>query len=302
MRRGIVLGAIVAVGSASLTVAALQQPAPALEIEALKDNLFVIRGGGGASAVFVRSDGVALVDTKVPGLGAALVDKIGEVTSKPITTIINTHTHFDHVGSNPHFPAAVEVVAHERTAALMQEMNAVTGLSLPARENIFEASGGRGLATRTFTDRMTLGAGADRIDLHHFGRGHTGGDAWVVFPALRVMHAGDMFPGKALPIMDANNGGSGVDFSATLARAHAAVTGIDTIITGHSTTMTPDDLLEYSEFVGDFVAAVRAGKQAGRSAEAIAESWTVPSQYAEYADPQPERLRAYVEVVYDELD
>ena len=57
---------------------------------------------------------------------------------------------------------------------------------------------------------MTIGSGADRIDLHYFGRGHTNGDAWVLFPALRVMHAGDIFSGKNIPLLDANNGGSGV--------------------------------------------------------------------------------------------
>ena len=302
MRRGIVLGSLLALGAVSLTVAASQQSAPMVEVESLKDNLFVLRGGGGASAAFVRSDGVVLVDTKVPGFGQALIGKIGELTTRPITTIINTHTHFDHVGSNPDFPAAVQVVAHENTAALMHEMNSVTGLSMPARENIFEASNGVGLATRTFYERMSLGGGTDRIDLYYFGRGHTGGDAWVVFPALRIMHAGDMFPGKALPIMDANNGGSGVEFAGTLSRAHAAVTEIDTIITGHSTTMTPADLEEYSRFVGDFVAAVREAKQAGRSVDDVAGSWTIPAAYAGYADPQPERLRAYIQVIYDELD
>ena len=58
---------------------------------------------------------------------------------------------------------------------------------------------------------MTLGSGPDRIDLLYFGRGHTDGDAWVVFPSLRVVHAGDIFSGKNLPLLDANNGGSGVE-------------------------------------------------------------------------------------------
>ena len=66
------------------------------------------------------------------------------------------------------------------------------------------------MAKRTFKDKMTLGSGADQIDLYYFGRGHTNGDAWVVFPALRVVHAGDIFSGKNLPLLDANNGGSGV--------------------------------------------------------------------------------------------
>ena len=52
---------------------------------------------------------------------------------------------------------------------------------------------------RTFKDKMTIGKGADQIDLYYFGRGHTNGDAWVVFPALRVMHAGDIFSRQEPP-------------------------------------------------------------------------------------------------------
>ena len=72
---------------------------------------------------------------------------------------------------------------------------------------------------RTFKDTMTLGKGNDQIELHYFGRGHTNGDAFVVFPALRVMHAGDIFSGKNIPLLDANNGGSGVEIGKTLAKA-----------------------------------------------------------------------------------
>jgi glyoxylase-like metal-dependent hydrolase (beta-lactamase superfamily II) len=84
---------------------------------------------------------------------------------------------------------------------------------------------------RTFKDKMTLGKGNDEINLYYFGRGHTNGDAWVVFKALRVMHAGDIFSGKNVPLLDANNGGSGVEIGKTLAKA-AKIKGVDQIITG----------------------------------------------------------------------
>ena len=166
-----------------------------VEVDQLRDNLYVLRGGGGNSAAFVTSDGVVLIDTKLAGWGQPLLDKIGELTSNPVTTIINTHTHFDHVSGNVDFPATVSVVTHENTEQLMGEWNPVTGFpgDFP---DVFKENNGRGLPTLTFSDRMTLGTGDDQINLHYFGRGHTGGDAWVVFPALRVMHAGDMFPGK----------------------------------------------------------------------------------------------------------
>ena len=300
MRRGVVLGALLTVGALSLGVAASQQEEIVVEVEQLEDNLFVLRGGGGNSAVFVTSNGVVLVDTKVPGWGQPLIDKIRELTPNPVTTIINTHTHFDHVSGNVDFPATVEVVAHENTRRLMREWNDISGLGF-AGDDIFGENDGRGIATRTFSDRMTLGRGADQVDLYYFGRGHTGGDAWVVFPSLRTVHAGDMFAGKGVPLLDANNGGSGIDFSQTLNNAYTALTEIDTIITGHSTQMTRDDLREFAEFTGEFAAAVREAKEAGRSVDDVAGTWKIPAKYSGYGEPTLDRLKADAQVIYDEL-
>ena len=301
MKRGIVLGVLLTVGALSLAVTANQQPDEmVVQVEQLEDNLFVLRGGGGNSAAFVTSDGVVLVDTKLAGWGQVLLDKIRELTSNPVTTIVNTHTHYDHVSGNVEFPTTVDIIAHENTERLMAEWNPVTGIDRVV-DDIFEANNGRGMPTRTFEERMTLGSGADRVDLYYFGRGHTSGDAWVVFPSLRTMHAGDMFPGKQLPLMDTNNGGSGVDYPDSLSKAHTTVTDIDTIITGHSTQMTRDDLREYAEFVGDFVTVVREAKAAGRSVEEVANHWEIPARYTGYNESPPERLQAYVQVIYDEL-
>lgn len=301
MRRGIVLGVLLIVGLLSFGITAnQQQDEMVVEVEQLADNLFVLRGGGGNSAAFVTSDGVVLVDTKVPGWGQPLIDKIAELTPNPVTTIINTHTHFDHVSGNVEFPATVDIVAHENTQRLMREWNEITGFGI-AGEDVFGANNGMGIATRTFSDRMTLGNGADQVDLYYFGRGHTGGDVWVVFPSLRVMHAGDMFPDKQVPVLDANNGGSGVDFSETLMKSYATLTDIDTIITGHSTQMTRDDLREFAGFMRDLVAAIREAKESGQSVDDIANAWDIPSRYTGYTKPNAEGLSPWVQVIYDEL-
>jgi cyclase len=285
MRRSIVLGALITVGALSLSVTAYQTPAqPAapkvVEVEKLKDNLFMLKGGGGNTAVFVMANGITVVDTKNPGWGQPILDKIKEISPKPVTTIINTHTHGDHVSGNVEFPATVDVVVQENTKANMAKMAPVTGLGQPGAPpapNIFTQNNGRGMAKRTFKDKMTLGSGADRIDLYYFGRGHTNGDAFVVFPALRVMHAGDVFSGKNLPLLDANNGGSGVDIGETLAKAADAIKDIDSIITGHSTVMTPADLREYAQFNKEFLADMRAAKSAGKSVDEVAASWKMPA-------------------------
>jgi glyoxylase-like metal-dependent hydrolase (beta-lactamase superfamily II) len=320
-----VLSTLVAVGALSLAVTAYQQPQggaqgrgaggggqgrgqqgpPVVEVEKLKDNLFVLRGGGGNTAVFVQAKGITVVDTKNPGWGAPILAKIKELSDKPVTTIINTHTHGDHVSGNVEFPATVEVIAHANTAANMKKMAPVTGFPVPASgppPNIFDTNGGRGLAKRTFTDRQTIGSGADQIDLYYFGRAHTDGDAWVLFPALRVVHAGDVFPGKNIPIMDTNNGGSGVAYPDTLMKAHTALSkSADTIITGHSTQMTFNDLREYSEFNREFLTAVQTATKSNQTAEQIAGTWKIPERFAGYAQPQAARLQANVTAVLGEL-
>jgi glyoxylase-like metal-dependent hydrolase (beta-lactamase superfamily II) len=306
VRRLFALVALVGVGTLSVAAAAYQQ-APAaprvVEVEKLKDNLFMLKGGGGNTAVFVTSSGVVVVDTKIPGWGPPLLAKLKELTGKPVTTIINTHTHYDHVGSNPDFPDNVDIVVQENTKANMEAMRAVAGIPIEQQTflGVFKDSKGKGLAKRSFKDKLTIGSGADQIDLYYFGRGHTNGDAWVVFPSLRVMHAGDIFSGKNLPLLDANNGGSGVTIGDSLAKAASTVKNIDSIITGHSTVMTMKDLAEYAQFNRDFVAAVQAGKKAGKSADQIAAEWKMPEKYAGYSAPQPARLKANVDVVLAEL-
>ena len=55
MRRSTVLGTMLAIGALSLTVSAYQQ-APAekvVTVDKVKDNLYVLKGGGGNTAVFI---------------------------------------------------------------------------------------------------------------------------------------------------------------------------------------------------------------------------------------------------------
>jgi glyoxylase-like metal-dependent hydrolase (beta-lactamase superfamily II) len=306
MRRVGVLGFLVMVGAMGMAVGAYQQPASdarIVKVNKLKDNLFVLTEGGGNTAVFIQADGVTVVDTKNPGWGKPILDAIRGLTDKPVTTIVNTHTHGDHVSGNVEFPDTVEVVTHENTKANMERMMPPPGMGKPGAppQNIFKANGGRGTPKKTFQDRLTLGSGADRVDLYYFGRGHTNGDTMVVFPAHRVMHMGDLFPGKSIPIMDSNNGGSGVHYPETLKKVHDGVPDVDGIITGHSGVMSRQDLREYSEFIGELVEAVRAGKKAGESAEQIAKKWTVPARFKGYAPPNADRLRLSVQLILDEL-
>jgi len=302
MNRTIALGTMVLAGALTVVVAAQQQPPQPsvdnLTVEKVKDNLWVIRGGGGNTAVFATAKGLTIVDTKQPGWGQPLLDKIKTISDKPITTVINTHTHYDHVSGNVVIPATVEIIAQERTAKMMPNTTTVTAPGVT--EKVFEANG-KGLAKKTFKDTMTIGSGADQINLYYFGPAHTGGDAFVEFAALRVMHVGDTFPNKGMPIMDGNNGGSGVQYASTLRKAVAGVRNVDTLINGHTPEQTtPAEMREFADFVSDFVAHVQAAKKAGKTAAQAVAEWKNPEKYKGYSAPNGQRVTTNAQLIMNE--
>ena len=303
MKRLIILVALLAAGALSIVAAGYQQPSQGLpaaalaatQIEKVKDNLYMITGAdptdrnsfsGGNTGVFITDNGVVVVDTKLAGWGQVILDKIKTVTNKPVTTIINTHTHGDHTGSNEAFGGTVEFVAQENTKANMEKMDA------------FKGDKARFLPKKTFKDKMSIGSGKNRIDLYYFGRGHTNGDAWIVYTALRVMQTGDMFAWKDAPVIDRNNGGSGLEYAQTVGKVLATVKDVDTLIVGHSPLRKPSELQEYQRFMTDFVAAVRVANKAGKSVDDATASINLNAKYPGYKN---DRYKPAVQAIYDEL-
>jgi glyoxylase-like metal-dependent hydrolase (beta-lactamase superfamily II) len=239
----------------------------------VKENLYMIPGAGGNTAVFVTAKGVVLVDTKNPNNGQGILDQVKTVTDKPITHIINTHTHGDHNGSNIFFPANVEIVAHDNAKTRMEGMPA---FKEPANKH--------GLPDRTYKDRMTLLNGNDAIDLYYFGAAHTDGDTFVVFRNARTMHTGDAFANKGQPFIDGANGGSGIAYPDTLAKAAANVKNVDTIINGHITAgpTTWQDFVNFGEFNRLFLEHARASLKADKTAEQAMMDFKLPEKFKDY--------------------
>ena len=293
MKRGYVLGAILAAGMLPVALVEMgaQQPtgqapaqqgrggAPAAGVEPITkvaNNLYQVPGAGGTTAVFVTEKGVVLVDTKLANNGQAILDQVKTVSDKPITHIINTHTHGDHNGSNQFFPATVEIVAHENTSANMQKM--------PVFQ---EAASKHGLPDRSYKDRLTLLSGNDAIDLYYFGPAHTNGDTFVVFRTAGVMHSGDAFANKGQPLIDRNNGGSGVSYPDTIAKAASTIKNVKTIIPGHApkgAQMTWQDLVDFGEFNRLMLTHAREALQKGQTPEQAMTEFRakLPEKFKEY--------------------
>ena len=305
MKRAPLLGVLIAIGGLSLAVSG-QAPGPsakaiaATKIEKVKDNLYIITGSGveddtafsgGNVAVFITEGGVTLVDAKLPGFGPTIVDRVKSVTSKPITRIINTHTHSDHTGSNEFFGASIESIVQENTKANMAKMDEFKGKA-------------QFLPKKTYKDTMKVGSGKDEIDLYYFGPAHTNGDTFVVFPALRTMHVGDVFAWKALPYVDDGNGGSVIQGSTTITKVLDNVKNVDTIINGHIPVSSWNDLKEYRDFLADFAAFAEKEMKAGKTADQAAAEFTVAPKFKGYIVSAHEGFggpKANMAIAYKEL-
>ena len=153
-----------------------------------------------------------------------IVDKIKSVTSQPIKYVLNTHHHGDHTGSNAKFPATTELIS-----------------TANARKNMIEGKQ-PGPPRVVFTDETDVFLGGKQVQMRYFGRGHTNGDAMVYFPALRLLHTGDMMAGTS-PLIDYSGGGSLVEWAGTL--DGALKLDFDTVIPGHGPVAKKADMVAY---------------------------------------------------------
>ena len=216
---GIALITLVVAGLAAVQA---QQQAPALKIEQVKDNLFVISESGGNVAVRVTPEGVILIDDKFERNFDEIMQRVKSVTGMPVKYVINTHQHGDHTGSNVQFIKTAEIIAHKNARANMVRTKQ---MDTPPRI--------------TFGDETAVYLGGAEVQAHYYGRGHTHGDAVIYFPDLRVVHMGDLFT-AGFPYIDYENGGSFVEWTKTIDAALAL--DFDTAIPGHGPVMKKADL------------------------------------------------------------
>jgi cyclase len=211
---------------AGLWTALTQQAPPAdLTVEKIADDLHVLVGSGGNVAVYTTPEGVILVDDKFDQNAPQILAQVKAITDKPIRYVLNTHHHGDHTGGNQKMLLQnAEIVIHRNARANMAKGNQP------------------GLPRITYADESAIFLGGKEVRARHFGRGHTNGDAVVLFPERRVLHTGDLVVNTP-PLIDYANGASGVEWTATLKAALQL--DFDTVIPGHGPIMKRADIEQF---------------------------------------------------------
>jgi cyclase len=243
--------------------AAQTEAAAPFNLIKVADDLYVIDGGGaGNAAVYITNEGVILVDDKYEQHFDEIMSNVKKVTNQPIKYILSTHYHADHSGGNTRFSSIAEIIstrnAHDGIVQHKQS-NAPNDM-IPARV--------------TFTQETDLFLGGKEVRAKYYGRGHTNGDAFVYFPALKVLHTGDMFT-SASPLIDYPGGGSLLEWPKTLdAVMNDKSLDFDTVIPGHGPVSKKADLLTYRNNAQKMLTRVQSLVRQGKSQDDVAKVMT----------------------------
>jgi cyclase len=250
--------------------AATQTKAPApFNLVKVTDDLYVIDGGGaGNVAVYITNEGVIMVDDKYEQHFDEIMANVKKVTSQPIKYILSTHYHADHSGGNTRFSSIAEIIstrnAHDGIVQHKQS-NAPNDM-IPARV--------------TFTQETDLFLGGKEVRAKYYGRGHTNGDAFVYFPALKVLHTGDMFTSGS-PLIDYPGGGSLVEWTKTLdAVMNDKTLDFDTVIPGHGPVSKKADLMTYRNNVENMRTRVQTLIRQGKKQDEVGKFMTAEYKWA----------------------
>lgn len=248
-----------------------------IQVEKVQGSVYMLVGAGGNIGVSAGEDGIVIVDDQFAPLAQKIQAALKGISDKPVRFVINTHWHFDHVGSNGYFQQQGPVLAHENVRRRMAEGAEVAGMKVPPAEK-------GALPIVTFNDRASVHLNGEEIRALHFPSGHTDGDAIIFFTRSNVVHMGDDFVTYGFPFVDLASGGSAQGMLAAVRKVMATAPADAKVIPGHGKLSTVADLKPFAAMLADALARVRKGVQAGQSADQLKkekvlagyESWSGP--------------------------
>jgi cyclase len=310
----------------------------AFRFNKVKDGIYHAIGTGnlavvGNSTIIVNDNDTIVVDDHVsPAAAWVLLEEIKEFTTKPVTTVINTHFHFDHAHGNQIFDPSVQIIGHEFTRrAILDDpvskplyqgfygTKVIEGQIETLRKRIADEkdpaararlevtlnSAEQNYASQkelkptppnvTLTTQMTLHRGAREIQIRYLGRGHTAGDVVVYLPRERVVITGDFLTSGTSNLSDSYP----LDWATSLDALKKL--DFDTVIPGHGDAYTDKGRIDtYQAYLRDAWAEVSRLKKEGVSVQEAAKRADLSKYKPSY--PNPAIPVIGVQRMYDLID
>jgi cyclase len=263
-----------------------QQPAR-LTVEALRDGVYWVSGGGGANTGFVIGKReVVVIDAKMTEESAKeMLAEINKLTTNPLKYVVLTHSDGDHVNGLSAFPKGLTIVAHVNTRRYMEEAFKDPKMSalVPYLPNETLAGGG------------PLNIEGVQVNLLYFGPAHTSGDLVVHLPDQKIAFLGDLvFVGRD-PLIHRHKDGTSLGLVQTLKKILAL--DADTFVTGHSAPLTKADIRGVLASIEEKQAKVKALIQQGRSLDEVKKAFGLEDRPGQVTQRRP----GLIEIIHQEL-
>lgn len=148
------------------------------------------------SGVIIGDDSVMIVEAQAtPRLAAKVIEKVRQITDKPITHVVLTHYHAVRVLGASAF-GADQIIMSDAARGMVAERGQEDWDSefqrFPRLFEGHESIPGLTWPTMTFSDAMTVYLGKRKVEIKQIGRAHTAGDSVIWVPDEQVMFTGDI--------------------------------------------------------------------------------------------------------------
>lgn len=282
----------------------------------------------GNTTVIVSDAGILVVDTGInPAVVRAVVAKIRTLSDKPVTHVVNTHWHDDHVNGNyvyrQAFPDA-QFIAHRETLGLLRERweameeqreqayaSVDTGALRETAERLDASDPATAIGYRVyagyvdalrpelagleyvfpdtvFGEKLVYDMGNRTVQILWPGQGNTPGDAVVWLEEERVLVTGDLVVAPVPFAFDAPM----VEWVAALERLETFDAA--TIVPGHGPVQHDATYIrQVRELLEDTLSAVRAAQAEGAGFDNLSQAIDLEDQRRRFAGDDPLRNWAW---------
>jgi cyclase len=256
-------------------------------------------GVSNAGLLVDKKEAMAVDALMVPSMTRRFLAAMKKVTTKPVTRLVNTHHHIDHIGGNSLFRQA-EIVSH----AYCRDEILRTGLPVEffqQRIPRFAAEFSKvklAAPQLTFEDRMVFHHSRRQVELLHLGPAHTFGDAFVYLPKEKIVFAGDLAFYYVTPLAFQGHVGNWIKVADRILKMD-----VEIIVPGHGPIGGKKELRQMRAYLALIRREAKKRFDAGMSTQQAARDIKL-GVYARWREPErilPNVMRLYQEF-RNELD
>ncbi len=254
-------------------ISAQQQQLPDFKFQKIKDNFYLLQvfidGNklGANIGIYVGESELLVIDTHFAGLYPWLRNSFKQITDKKIKYTINTHWHPDHNSGNSFMGEEGIIIAQQNVLERLSSPQIGVGLGKPGARAEFPARPFSDLPKITFQESLDLLIDSSKVRLRHFPNAHTDGDCAVFFDDLKIVYLSDLYWPDEYPFADVYTGGNVIGIRNTLQDIVDETDDDYIFISGHQTTGSHTDLINYIAMID-------------KSVELVKSQWNTDSDYS----------------------